>query len=74
MIQTSYKVLYRSYLQHEFTRILFDIAGTSADDTALVEAMHAIMEEFEACGWRRLQAALRHRGRAANHTKIKRCY
>ena len=34
----------------------------SADDTALVEAMHAIKDEFEAYGWRRMQAALRHRG------------
>ncbi|MCY4559371.1 MAG: hypothetical protein OXF79_23930, partial [Chloroflexi bacterium] len=31
----------------------------SADDTALVEAMHAIKDEFEAYGWRRMQAALR---------------
>jgi len=29
----------------------------SADDTALVEAMHAIKDEFEAYGWRRMQAA-----------------
>ena len=28
----------------------------SADDTALVEAMHAIKDEFEAYGWRRMQA------------------
>ena len=34
----------------------------SADDITLVEAMHAIEEEFEAYGWRRMQAALRHRG------------
>ena len=34
----------------------------SADDTALVEAMHAIKDEFEAYGWRRMQAALRHQG------------
>ena len=31
----------------------------TADDTALVEAMHAIKDEFEAYGWRRMQAALR---------------
>ena len=29
----------------------------SADGTALVEAMHAIKDEFEAYGWRRMQAA-----------------
>jgi putative transposase len=34
----------------------------AADDTALVEAMHAIKDEFEAYGWRRLQAALRLEG------------
>ena len=39
----------------------------SADDTALVEAMHAIKDEFEAYGWRRMQAALRHRGCAMPH-------
>ena len=44
----------------------------SADDTALVEAMHAIEDEFEAYGWRRMQAALRHRGWIVNHKKIKR--
>ena len=44
----------------------------SADDTALVEAMHAIKDEFEAYGWRRMQAALRHRGWVVNHKKIKR--
>ena len=43
-----------------------------ADDTALVEAMHAIKDEFEAYGWRRMQAALRHRGWIVNHKKIKR--
>ena len=42
-----------------------------ADDTALVEAMHAIKDEFEAYGWRRMQAALRHRGWIVNHKKIK---
>ena len=46
--------------------------GGSADDTALVEAMHAIKDEFEAYGWRRMQAALRHRSWVVNHKKIKR--
>ena len=31
----------------------------SADDTALVEVMHAIKDEFEAYGRRRMQAPLR---------------
>ena len=34
----------------------------AADDTALVESMRAIKDEIEAYGWRRLQAALKHRG------------
>ena len=34
--------------------------------------MHAIKDEFEAYGWRRMQAALRHRGWIVNHKKIKR--
>ena len=34
----------------------------SADDTALVEVMHAIKDEFGAYGWRRVQTAPRHRG------------
>ena len=42
------------------------------DDTALVEAMHVIKDEFEAYGWRRLQAALRHQGWTVNHKKVKR--
>ena len=42
------------------------------DDTALVEAMYEIKDEFEAYGWRRLQAALRHRGWTVNHKKVKR--
>jgi putative transposase len=42
------------------------------DDTALVEAMTAICAEFEAYGWRRVQAALRLQGIVANHKKIKR--
>lgn len=44
----------------------------AADDTALVEAMHAIKDDFEAYGWRRMQAALRQAGWVVNHKKIKR--
>lgn len=46
--------------------------AVGADDTALVEAMHVIKDEFEACGWRRMQAALRQQGWAVNHKKLKR--
>ena len=44
----------------------------SADDTALVEAMHAIKDEFEAYVRRRGQVPLRHRGWIVNRKKIKR--
>jgi len=44
----------------------------AADDTALVEAMHAIKDDFEAYGWRQMQAALRQVGWVVNHKKIKR--
>ena len=33
------------------------------------KAVHAIKDEFETCGWRRMQAALRHRGRVVNHKR-----
>ena len=44
----------------------------TGDDTALVEAMHAVKDEFEAYGWRRMQAALRQQGWIVNHKKVKR--
>ena len=46
--------------------------ASAVDDTALVEAMHGIKDDFEAYGWRRMQAALRQAGRVVNHKKIKR--
>ena len=42
------------------------------DDTAIVEAIAAICDEFEAYGWRRVRADLRHRGMIVNHKKIRR--
>jgi putative transposase len=42
------------------------------DDTAIVEAIAAICDEFEHYGWRRVRAALRHQGMVVNHKKIKR--
>ena len=39
----------------------------AADATARVEAMHAIKDAFEACGWRRMQAALGQQGWVVNH-------
>ena len=40
----------------------YDAPDAMRDDTALVEAMHAVKNEFEAYGWRRMQAALRQQG------------
>jgi putative transposase len=44
----------------------------AADDTAVVEAISAICDEFEAYGWRRVRAALRQQGIVVNHKKIRR--
>ena len=37
------------------------------DDTAIVEVISGICEEFEFYGWRRVRAELRHRGLIVNH-------
>jgi putative transposase len=42
------------------------------DDTAIVEAIAGVCDEFESYGWRRVQAALRQQGLIVNHKKIKR--
>jgi putative transposase len=50
----------------------YDAPKRAVDDTALVEAMYAIKDEFEAYGWRRMQAALGQQGWVVNHKKLKR--
>jgi putative transposase len=50
----------------------YDKPAMSIDNTALVETMAAISDSFEAYGYRRMQAALRHRGFVVNHKKIRR--
>jgi len=50
----------------------YDQPTAPADDTAIVEAIAAICDEFEAYGWRRVRAELRHRGIIVNHKKIRR--
>jgi HTH-like domain len=50
----------------------YDEPSASNDDTAIVEAIAAICDEFEAYGWRRVRAELRHRDRSSNHKKIRR--
>jgi transposase-like protein len=42
------------------------------DDTAIVEAISGICEEFEFYGWRRVRSELRHRGLIVNHKKVRR--
>jgi putative transposase len=50
----------------------YDQPIQAGDETAIVEAITAICDEFEQYGWRRVQAALRQQGLAVNHKKIKR--
>jgi putative transposase len=50
----------------------YDAPVSARDDTAIVEAMAAVCDEFECYGWRRVQAALRQQGLIVNHKKIKR--
>jgi putative transposase len=50
----------------------YDDPTGAQDDTATVEAIAAICDEFEAYGWRRVRAELRHRGMVVNHKKIRR--
>jgi putative transposase len=50
----------------------YDAPVMALDDTAIVEAMSAIRDEFEHYGWRRVQAALRQQGLVINHKKVKR--
>jgi putative transposase len=50
----------------------YDGPRIELDDTALVEAMAAICDEFEAYGWRRVGAALRQQGLVVNHKKVRR--
>ena len=42
------------------------------DDTAIVEVISGICEEFEFYGWRRVRAERRHRGRVVDHKKVRR--
>ena len=50
----------------------YDAPVSTPDDTAIVEAIGAICDEFEYYGWRRVRAALRQQGMVVNHKKIKR--
>jgi len=50
----------------------YDRPESAADDTAIVEAMFAISDEFEFYGYRRVGAALRQQGLVVNYKKIRR--
>ncbi|MBO1907592.1 IS3 family transposase [Microvirga sp. 3-52] len=50
----------------------YDEPKAPADDTAIVEAIAAICDEFESYGYRRVGAALRQAGMVVNHKKIRR--
>lgn len=50
----------------------YDRPVETTDDTAIVEAMFAICDEFEFYGYRRVGAALRQEGLVVNHKKIRR--
>lgn len=50
----------------------YDRPERTADDTAIVEAMFAICDDFEFYGYRRVGAALRQQGIIVNHKKIRR--
>ena len=50
----------------------YDVPSSPTDDAALVATMIAICDEFEAYGYRRVGAELRHRGIVVNAKKIRR--
>jgi putative transposase len=50
----------------------YDKPSWPADDATIVTAMIAICDEFEACGYRRVGAELRHRGMIVNSKKVRR--
>jgi putative transposase len=56
----------------EIARSTFYDKPGAQDDTAIVEAIAAICDEFEAYGWRLVRAELRHRGMIVNHKKVRR--
>ena len=50
----------------------YDAPAAHLDDTEIVGRMQAICDEFEAYGYRRVGAELRHQGIIVNHKKIRR--
>jgi putative transposase len=50
----------------------YDRPQHPVDDTAIVEAMFEVCDDFESYGYRRVGAALRQQGLVVNHKKIRR--
>ena len=50
----------------------YDAPPVKTDDAAIVTNITAICDEFEAYGYRRVGAELRHRGMVVNSKKIRR--
>ena len=50
----------------------YDVPRSEASDQAIVEAISAICDSFETYGYRRVGAALRHRGLVVNGKKVRR--
>jgi putative transposase len=50
----------------------YDEPAVAADDTAIVEAIATICNDFETYGYRRVGAALRQAGLVVNHKKVRR--
>ena len=52
--------------------MLYAEPSATDDDTAVVEAIARICENFEQYGWRRVRAALRQQGMVVNHKRVRR--
>ena len=50
----------------------YDMPAAPADEAEIVARMRAICDEFEAYGYRRVGAALRHQGVVVNGKKVRR--
>jgi putative transposase len=50
----------------------YDASAIEADDSEIVASMTTICDEFEAYGYRRVGAELRHRGMVVNSKKVRR--
>ena len=50
----------------------YDVPATPLDDTEIIGRMQTICDEFEAYGYRRVGAELRHQGVIVNHKKLRR--